>query len=223
MKVSIVIPAYNEEKIIGDCLRAIEGQTRAPDEVIVVDNNSKDRTSEIAKSFSFVRVVHEPNQGMIQARNRGVSEATGDIIARCDADTFVSPTWIEAITNSFANADVDAISGPAYYYDLPAKEFFKSLQEIIFFKTWKFFKHHETMFGSNMAFTKSIWNKVLPNLAQYDEDMHEDMDLAIHIHRIGGKIRFVPSMVANISARRFTSSFGSLPSYIRRYIKAFFV
>lgn len=223
MKITVVIPAYNEEGIIGKCLEAIAAQTVMPDEVIVVDNNSKDRTSQIATSFPFVKVISETEQGMIPARNRGVAEASGDIIVRCDADTIAYPGWIEVIKRGFENEKIDAMSGPADYYDLPVKPFFTFLQTLVFFRTWRFFKHSEIMFGSNMAFTKDIWKKILPHLAKHDPEMHEDMDIAINISRLGGKIKHEPKMKVSISARRFTNKWYSLPDYLRRYFKAFFV
>lgn len=223
MMISVVIPAYNEEKYIGKCLDSIASQSVKPDEVIVVDNNSKDRTKEVVSGYPFVKLVNEKEQGMIPARNLGVAVATGDVIVRCDADTVAYTRWIETIKHAFENEKIDAISGPADYYDLPMKPLFTWIQTFIFFTTWRFFKHYELMFGSNMAFRKEIWSKVLPHLAKHDPEMHEDMDIAINIHKIGGKILFSPDMKVSISARRFTSQWYSLPDYLRRYFKAYFV
>src|SRR5688572_5985312 len=94
-RLTIVIIAYNEEGYIANCLRSVQDQTLAPDEVIVVDNNSKDRTAEIAKSFSFVKLVTEHIQGIAPARNRGFNEATGDLIVRIDSDTKLPVDWVE--------------------------------------------------------------------------------------------------------------------------------
>ncbi len=223
MKISVVIPAYNEEKYIGKCLDSIKAQTVSPDEVIVVDNNSKDRTKDVVAGYPFAKLVTESEQGMIPARNRGVAEATGDIVVRCDADTVAYSRWIETIRDTFTKYDIDAMSGPADYYDLPMRPLFTWIQTFIFFTTWRLFKHYELMFGSNMAFRKEIWGKILPHLAKHDPEMHEDMDIAINIHRAGGKIRYSPDMKVSISARRFTSQWYSLPDYLRRYFKAYLV
>src|SRR5262245_36697630 len=94
-RLSIVIIAFNEEKHIGPCLEAIAHQTVAPDEVIVVDNNSTDRTVQIASSYPFIKVIHETEQGMIPARNTGLDAAKGDLLARIDADTRIPPQWVE--------------------------------------------------------------------------------------------------------------------------------
>src|SRR5437763_970821 len=105
MKISVVIPVYNEEKYLHDCLTALQHQTRKADEIIVVNNNSTDSSAQIAEKLG-ARVVNESKQGMIFARNRGFNEATGDVIARCDADTRVPPDWLEKIEHHFQNENI---------------------------------------------------------------------------------------------------------------------
>jgi glycosyltransferase involved in cell wall biosynthesis len=121
MKISIVIPAYNEEKYIGDCLNSVvENRTDDILEVIVVDNASTDNTAALAKTFPNIRVVHEPQKGLTRARQRGLSEAKGDLIAYLDADTRMPPGWIATAMKAFEkNPTMVSFSGPFHYYDLP--------------------------------------------------------------------------------------------------------
>lgn len=100
MKVSVVIPAYNEEKFIKKALKSVTNQLVDADEIIVVNNNSSDKTVEITRSFS-VRIIDEKKQGMISARNTGFDNAKYDIIARIDADVQVPPDWIQRIKRNF--------------------------------------------------------------------------------------------------------------------------
>lgn len=121
MKLSLVIPAYNEEGYIGECLDAAlaAGKGRFF-EVIVIDNASSDRTGEIARARSGVRVVREEKKGLTQARARGLAEATGEIVAYIDADTRMGDGWYEKVDAAFADSKITSFSGPYHYYDAPA-------------------------------------------------------------------------------------------------------
>lgn len=110
MKVSVVIPAFNEAEFLDACLNSLTKQTEPPDEIIVVNNNSTDNTVKIAKKYD-VRIVNEKKQGMISARNSGFNKAKFDIIARTDADTILPPSWIKKIKNGFKDKDLVALSG----------------------------------------------------------------------------------------------------------------
>ena len=122
MKLSIVIPAYNEENYIGQCLESIATEQARGDfdvEIIVVNNASVDRTGEVARSFSFVRVVDEPRKGLVRARQTGYEASIGDLIANVDADTLMPEGWIGRVFKEFeSDSNLVALSGPYIYYDL---------------------------------------------------------------------------------------------------------
>ena len=90
---SVVIPAYNEEKLVRATLEAIHAACAEINEceVIVVDNESTDRTAEIAAS-SGAKVITESIHSIARVRNRGAEEALGDVIVFIDADTIIRPT-----------------------------------------------------------------------------------------------------------------------------------
>ena len=120
LKISLVIPAYNEEKYIGECLLSARKHAADFCEIIVINNASTDKTAEVAKSFPGVRVVDEPQKGLTKARQRGLLEASGDIIAFIDADCRLPSHWFEAVLKEFSgNPNLAALSGPYRYYDLP--------------------------------------------------------------------------------------------------------
>jgi len=124
MNISVVIPAYNEEKYIGDCLRSVV-QNRTDDilEIIVIDNASTDGTAEVARKFPGVRVVAEPQKGLTRARQRGLEEAKGDLVAYLDADTRMPAVWAAIVKKEFAeHPEMVSLSGPFHYYDLPPFE-----------------------------------------------------------------------------------------------------
>lgn len=98
MRVSVIIPVFNGEAFLAQTLRSVLNQTRRPDEVIVVDNGSSDRSVEIAQGFGgIVRTISAPGGGASAARNAGVREATGDAIMFLDADDLLGPTVIEEL------------------------------------------------------------------------------------------------------------------------------
>ena len=204
MRVSVIVPAYNEEKYIASCLKAIVDQTTPADEIIVVNNNSTDATAEIVATFPQVTLINEPKQGMIPARNKGFDTAIGDIIARTDADTKVPNDWVEKIKKRFTeDPDLQALSGPARFEALPKAVQPKNWLTVIAFNaTYRRTTHHDVLFGPNMAIRKSMWKIVKNEVCLDDKIVHEDMDLALHIGK-KGKILFDETLVVISSLRRW--------------------
>lgn len=202
--VSVVIPAWNEEKYLHDALDAIERQTVQPIEVIVVDNNSIDNTAEIA-SKRGAKVVKETVQGITAARNAGFNAAKGAIIARTDADTHVPPHWIEEIINVFdQDSDIVGVSGPTTFFDLEAKSTNRGGSKLfanIYVHLARLIHGHEILIGPNMAVRKSAWEKIKMNVDLDDSHVHEDIDLAYNLSKVG-ILKFDSELVVEISSRR---------------------
>lgn len=211
MKVSVVIPAYNEAERIGVCLGSLMKQKIKADEIIVVNNNSKDKTAEVVSKYP-VKMIDQPIKGIIPTRNKGFDTAQNDLILRCDADCIVPENWIEQILTDFGNNDIDGLSGPVIFYDLQPKSAFFSN---VFTDFMRMIQHFETMIGPNMALKKNIWNKIRDSVCMNDKLVHEDIDLAYHIHKTGGKIMFDKHLVVNASGRRIKNNpisfFGEYP------------
>jgi glycosyltransferase involved in cell wall biosynthesis len=89
--VSVIVAVYDGERFIGATLESIFAQDYAPIEVIVVDDGSKDRSSEIAGSFERVNLLCQANAGPAAARNAGLERAKGDFVAVVDADDLMPP------------------------------------------------------------------------------------------------------------------------------------
>ena len=207
LSISIVIPVYNDEQSLLSCLNAINKLKVKPKEVIVVDNNSSDNSAAIAAGFSFVKIVQEPLQGVVHARSRGFNEASGDIIARIDADTIIYPDWLSHIKARFLrDENLSAISGPPEYYDFGLEK----LANFIDRGLRRFLAHnmaeHLFLYGSNMAIRRSAWLSVKEQLC-LQAGIHEDLDLAIHLQLIGLKIAYDDEMIAGASIRRMGSGF----------------
>jgi len=218
MKVSVVIPVYNEERYLRACLRSIVNQEVMPDEIIVVDNNSTDKSVEIAKEFP-VLIVHEKRQGISWARNKGFNSAKYDIIARTDADTRVPKTWIKRIKKAFAkDPDLVGLSGPARFYDASSAMDKINIPTFMFLDSlYRLFVKHAFLFGPNLSIRKSAWEKVKRQVCMDDSEVHEDMDLSIHLAKYG-KIKFDLKFPVYSSSRRLKHATAYL-NYPYRSIK----
>lgn len=203
MKISVVIPAYNEEDYIAPCLEALIHQTEKPDEIIVVDNNSSDRTVEIAKKYP-VRILHCKKRGITPARNAGFNAAKYDLIARIDADTQVPKNWVKKIKKAFQqDPNLIAYSGPTVFVDKRFNKFL-AFPERVYLSSFKKIMGHDCLYGPNLVFKKMAWKKVKNEVCANDKIVHEDTDLAIHLGQLGlGKIIFDRTFKVKASERRW--------------------
>ncbi len=221
MKVSVVIPTYNEGAYIEECIRTLQSQTVQADEIIVVDNNSTDNTVSIATAAG-VHVLHEKQQGISWARNTGFNAAQFDIIARCDGDSRLPEDWIEKIKKHFAtNSKLVGVSGPGAVYDhLVIINNKPRLQSLLYFFFTKQIQGYNTLFGSNMAIQKEAWEKISNATCMDNSIVHEDMDIAMHLHPYG-EIIYDPTLIAYISSRRFKRNPLNAIEYLIRWITTF--
>jgi glycosyltransferase involved in cell wall biosynthesis len=114
--VSAVVPAYNAERYLEQTLKALVTQSYEHLEIIVVDDGSEDTTLRIAQAMAHrypqIRVIHQSNQGVASARNRGIEAAQGEFIAPIDADDIWFPQAVAKLTHCLGNAD--ALTGVVY-------------------------------------------------------------------------------------------------------------
>ena len=111
--VSVIIPVYNADKVIGRCLRSLIEQTLQDIEIIVVDDGSTDETSRIvkdyAKEYKIISYIHQDNQGPGAARNTGLDNAIGQYIGFVDADDYIKSTMFETMYKKISQEDADCI------------------------------------------------------------------------------------------------------------------
>lgn len=221
--ISVVIPAFNEEKYLSFCLASLQKQTFKNYEIIVVDNNSTDKTAQIAKKFG-AKIVKEKKQGMIPARERGFRQARGELIARTDADSLLPPDWLTKIYHTFQkNPHIVAITGS--YHDFPevgrlTKWFLQLYVDIGFYKLNKLLMGHFPLSGPNNAVRTKVWRKT--KVCLDDKLVHEDLDLACHLSH-HGEILYYPGLTATYSMRRWKRNFWyTLSEYGRRYLRTIF-
>ena len=194
-----MVPAFNEEAYLGECLASLAVQDYPhPVEVIVVDNNSTDRTAEVARSFG-VEVVTEPEPGVCQARQRGTIAARGEIIVSADADTIYSPGWLSSLARWFDDhPKTVAMGGPCYFHDGP--RWGRALQQGLFGAVALIRRLGGPVLyvtATNFAFRKDMWTGYDTRLAQGGDEL----DLLRRL-RAKGRVDFDPANPTWTSARR---------------------
>ena len=230
LSVSVIIPAWNEEDHIADCLLCATRQSVPAREILVVDNNSTDRTVEIVTRFiadhpdSNVRLLHQDaEQGLIPTRNYGLNHATGDILGRVDADSMLRPDWVEQATRIFTeHPDVMGATGPVAYYDMPAAKVSLKGDNAIRRHIYKADGGQSLLFGSNMALRATAWKIIAGEVCRDKADvMHEDIDVSLHLFSHDFRTYYSRHLVVAISARRMDTSFQSFSDYMDRFHNTF--
>ena len=220
LSLSIVIPVYNEENYIIPCLDAILLQSVVPDEIIVVDNNSTDNSVQIVQKYPQVTLLSETQMGVQAARNTGFDAAKSDIIARIDADTVLPTDWVQKAKDDFRSSSVSAVTGPVSYYDMPLPWLNYWLDHLTRKMLQKFSPSCPFLFGSNMAIRRSVWLVVKSSLCQ-KKDVHEDLDLAVHLKQLNQRIIYDKKLHAGASARRYDDSWTGFMKYGRMFRESY--
>jgi cellulose synthase/poly-beta-1,6-N-acetylglucosamine synthase-like glycosyltransferase len=207
--ISFVVPAYNEEKVLGRALDAIIAEVKRSGcaaQVIVVNNASTDDTRALAASYPEVIVVDEPEKGLVQARRAGFQRATGALVANVDADTIVTEGWLNRVLAEFRrNPDLVALSGPYIYYDVSKSARFAVRAFYVmgygFYILNRFVLRVGSMLqGGNFVVRRAALEKIggfNPVFTFYGEDT----DLARRLHAVGA-VKFTFRLPALSSGRR---------------------
>lgn len=215
-QISVIIPAWNEEKYLQSLLPCLLTQDYPNCEVIVIDNNSTDNTAKVARSFG-VKVVSEKKQGISHARNKGFKIARGEIIIRTDADTMPDKHWVKSYYQEFKeNPNAVAITGSSEFFDSgPIINFISKTIFLIVIYVGNLIMGHYPLNGPNFAIRKSVTKKIKTHTN--DSVIHEDMDLSCHAKVYGG-VMFKPNIAVKTSARRLFRD----PLFILKYAKKSF-
>lgn len=209
MKLSIVVPAYNEEALIGGCLNSIlaEMNGRHYDmEIIAVNNASTDKTREIIASFPWVKLVNEPNKGLVKARRAGFLASTGELVANIDADTRMTPGWIDKVFEEFSkNSKLAALSGPHIYYDISKKA--RAAVRTFYYAGFLTYLINRYILGVGSLLQGGnfvVKRTALEAIGGFNSDFDfwgEDTDLARRLTKIGG-VKFTFDLPIYASGRR---------------------
>lgn len=218
MRISVVIPVLDDAPELAGCLRALAAQSRPADEIVVVDNGSTDDSAAVARSAG-ARVVAEPVRGIPSAAAAGYDAATGDVIARLDADSRPGPSWLDRIDVAFAgDPGLAALSGPGEFIGLGGwrARAARLLYMDAFFWSVGSAMAHPVLFGSNLALRRSAWERVRDGVDRTDPELHDDIDLSFQFGA-ADRIRVDRTLVVGISARPFDDP----AAMRRRFTRAF--
>lgn len=215
MTISVVIPAYNEEKYLPRTLDSLKKLDRKPDEIIVVDGGSTDATAAIARKLGAT-VMTVAHKGIGFARDRGLEEAKGDIIAYTDSDTVVPHDWLTKIEETLSERGVVGVFGTFRVPD----GWWLYRGFINYIQPWlnqMYFRLGVPMAaGQNLAFLRKAGLAV----GGFPEDykIAEDIEMMTRLRK-AGIVRMRADLVVLSSGRRGNEGF----SMMTRVFKAFFL
>lgn len=196
VKISIVIPAYNSEKTLEQCLIALFGQTYPQDlyEVIVVDDGSTDSTAKLLEALP-VQYIYQPNQGPATARNRGAAAAVGEIILFTDADCVPDANWAAEMVRPFDDPEVMAVKGA---YRNRQKSIVARFAQIEFEERFEMLKKVESIDMID-TYSAGFRREVFKELGGFDTSFpcanNEDTELSYRMSKLGHKMVFNPEAV----------------------------
>lgn len=227
MKISIALPAHNEEKYIKRTLKSLFNQNYKDYEIIVCLNACTDSTEKIVQELQDespvpVHIIKEKIKGVSLARNKASWAGSGEIIASADADTIYPSFWIKRIADDFKkDKKMVALYGPVYLQDGPL---YIRMIGRCFYPLFLYISRifgNDNVAGMNFAFKKKIFDRV----SGYNTELKsaEDIDLAKRL-KIFGKIAYDRRLIAWTSGRRFRLGFWKfLEHHTKNYFRMFFL
>ena len=216
MTISVVIPAYNEEKFLPDTIDSLTKLDRKPDEIVIVDGGSTDKTAQVAKAHG-ARVVTVAHRGIGFARQKGLEAATGDIVAYTDADTVVPVDWLSKIEKVLNQPGVVGVFGsfrvPSGWW--PYRLYINHVQPVLNWLYWYIF-HLPMAPGQNTAFIRT--SGIAAGGYPEDYKIAEDIEMARRLMKTG-KLVYRPDVIVTSSGRRGNEGF----AMFTRIFKGFFL
>jgi cellulose synthase/poly-beta-1,6-N-acetylglucosamine synthase-like glycosyltransferase/peptidoglycan/xylan/chitin deacetylase (PgdA/CDA1 family)/spore germination protein YaaH len=223
--VTVLIPCFNEEKVIVASVRRILASAWPKLEVLVLDDGSSDDTSKVvAEAFGNeprVRLRRFENGGKARALNRGLVEATGEIVVALDADTLFPPDTIPKLVRWFADPKVGAVAGNAIVGN--RRNLITRWQALEYVTAQNLERRALAALGAVTVVPGAVgaWRRTaLEALGGYPSDtLAEDQDLTIAVQRAGWQVEFdpgarayteAPETIAGLLKQRFRWSFGTL-------------
>lgn len=214
--VSVVVPVRDDAEHLRRCLDALAVQSVRPDEVIVVDNGSRDASAAVAQAAGAL-VLTERVRGIARASARGYDRASGDFVVRLDADSVPPPGWIAEALRLLGDGEVVAVTGPGRPHDggPVVARLWNALYMRPYFVLMRAALARPPVFGSAMAMRRRTWEAVRERVHRDDAEVHDDIDLSMQLDP-GWRVVADPALEVRVSARPLSG----LPSALLRTRRA---
>jgi glycosyltransferase involved in cell wall biosynthesis len=193
---SVYIPAYNVAEFLPKSIESILAQSLPPDEILVIDDGSRDASPEIAARYPQVTLIrHERNLGLAAARNTAFRSARNEFVASLDADCVADPNWLAGLLVHFADPKIAGVGGRLI--EGARRTVADRWRATHMAQEWgsEPIREPKFLFGCNNLFRKSA----VLEAGGYDEAMRtngEDADLSRRLRQQGGQLLYDPSALA---------------------------
>ena len=199
-EVSIIVPVYQVEKYIRQCVDSILAQTFTDFELILVDDGSKDKSGQICDEYAVldqrVKVIHKENGGLSDARNCGMDQAVGNYFMFVDSDDYIAPTMLEYLYKALMNKEADiAVCNFLHFFEEDRKrDFSTNIQSEVLSGAEIFYsRKNERVYGIwTVAWNKLYKRETLGNVRFRFGKYHEDEFWANDIYQMDIKVVTIP-------------------------------
>jgi len=223
IRISVIVCTYRNPDLLAKALDSLNRQSlnQGQYEVIVVDNNSQDKTKDVVSGYPPVRYIFEGRLGLSHARNAGIGASCGDIIAFIDDDAEATAGWLEALLKVYDSVpDAWAVGGkvmPIWDAEKPewlTERYYRSLSLVDWGRAGRSLRWPERIIGTNCSFRREVFT----GIGHFDTGLgrigpamldNEDMEIQQRIHRSGHLVYYTPEAVVyhHVSASRMTREY----------------
>lgn len=194
MKISVIIPVFNQGQYLAQCIESVLAQTYKAHEIIAIDDGSTDNSALVAKSYP-VKLIQQVNKGLASARNTGIMNSTGDYIFPLDADDMMTENCLERITQVIEQTNGDVVA-PSF------KEFGISNAQVILIHDpdtgFGIPKLEDFKMGNRIGYFSAVKKEALLEVGGYSPRMvfgYEDFHLWINLLQKGKKFVTIPEVL----------------------------
>jgi len=226
-RISVIIPVYNTEKYLHDCLSSVQNQTMSDFEVIIVNDQTPDNSMAIAQDFSkvdsrFLIINHESNKGLGGARNTGIESSKGQCIFFLDSDDLLPIDALDLLWNALVSSEYDMVIGNMAWYSQHRLSVVNYIDERI--KSWQILNtdNLRSLPDSNL-FTGNVGNRLfrrdllINNGIRFPEKLYyEDMPFSVEVWFFSQRIKSIQNIVNFHTERQDVSNPSITQTFTRK-------